>query len=760
MKDTKILIVEDEWIVAKSIKKMLCNFGYNVSYIASSGEEAIKKTEELKPDLILMDIILKGPMDGIEASMKIKSLVNIPVIYLTANADEITLERARISEPYGYILKPFEERDLQISIYMALYKHSMENKLRESEERFRLMADTAPVMIWMTDCEFKYIYLSKPWLVFTGGSLEEEISKEFLQDIHPEDFEKSFEIYRKAFVARDSFRLEYRKKDFSGLYHWFLDTGVPRFTSSGEFIGYIGSATDITERKNIEEEHIKLISSIEQSGESIIIIDINGIIQYVNSGFEKICGYSRDDVYGTHINILQRDKSCIPFYDDLWDSIKDRQDVWSGHIVIKRKNGNLVDMEGTCAPIRNKDGSIINYVSVMHDITEKLKIEKHLRQSQKMEALGTLAGGIAHDFNNVLSGIIGYMELIELGLPEESKYFQYLQKALSGSMRAKDLVGQILTFSRQSEQQFRVINVIPIVKEVIKFIRGTFPKSIDIRQSIKVTSDAITGDPTQIYQVLMNLLTNAFHAIGEEKGLIEISFNDLDLTENDMAKYPGLNPGNYIELSVRDTGCGMEQNILDRIFEPFFTTKKQGEGTGMGLAVVHGIIKSHGGFIFVYSEPLQGSIFQILLPKIESRIKEVKYPVSAIPKGTGRILFVDDDEDMVNLGQELLQTLGYDFISRTASKDALKLFSLNPEAYDLIITDQSMPDMTGIRLTEEVLKIRSDMPVILCTGFRDIPSEEDFRDYGIRDIILKPIRLREIAEKIYNTLNNHRILTS
>jgi len=474
----------------------------------------------------------------------------------------------------------------------------------------------------------------------------------------------------------------------------------------------------------------------------------------------KICGYSRNDVYGYHINILQRDKNYIPFYDDIWDSIKDRHDVWSGHVVIKKKNGNLIDMEGTFAPIRNKEGIIINYVSVMHDITEKLKIEKHLRQAQKMEALGTLAGGIAHDFNNVLSGIIGYMELIELGLPEDSKYYQYLQKALSGSMRAKDLVSQILTFSRQSEQQFRVINVIPIVKEVIKFIRGTFPKSIDIRQNIKVTSDAITGDPTQIYQVLMNLLTNAFHAIGEEKGLIEISLNDLDLIAGDMAKYPGMNPGNYIELSVRDTGCGMEQNILDRIFEPFFTTKKQGEGTGMGLAVVHGIIRSHEGFIFVYSEPLQGSIFQILFPKIESRIKEVKCPVSSIPKGKGRILFIDDDEDMVNLGQELLQTLGYDFISRTASKEALKLFSSNPEDYDLIITDQSMPDMTGIRLTEEVLKIRNDMPVILCTGFRDIPSEEDFKEYGIRDIILKPIRLREIAEKIYNTLYNHNVLTS
>jgi CheY-like chemotaxis protein len=258
----------------------------------------------------------------------------------------------------------------------------------------------------------------------------------------------------------------------------------------------------------------------------------------------------------------------------------------------------------------------------------------------------------------------------------------------------------------------------------------------------------------------MNLLTNAFHAIGEEKGLIEISLNDLDLTVKDMAKYPNVNPGNYIELSVRDTGCGMVQNIVDRIFEPFFTTKKQGEGTGMGLAVVHGIIKSHGGFIFVYSKPLQGSIFQILLPKIENRIKEVKYNVSSIPKGKGRILFVDDDEDIVSLGQELLETLGYDFISRTASKEALEIFTSNPGEYDLIITEQSMPDMTGIKLTEEILKIRSDMPVILCTGFRDITSEEDFKEHGIRDIILKPIRLREIAEKINNILNNNRVLTA
>ena len=597
MKNTKVLVVEDEKIVAADIKNTLQYLGYTVLGIASSGEEAVSKTRELMPELVLMDIKLKGNMDGIESVEKLRDFSSVPVIYLTAYADESTLDRAKITEPFGYILKPFDERELHITIEMALYKHKMECKLKESEKLFRTMADSAPVMIWMAGIDGQCTYFNRPWLDFTGSTFEREKTSIWSELIHPEDVKKAMEIYNTSFDEKKDFRREYRIRRSDGQYRWVLDTGIPRFTEKGDFTGYIGSSIDITDRKEAEKELVRLASGMEQVGESVIITDTKGVIQYVNSAFENLNGYKRDEVKGEKLSLLKNDKHNEDFYEKIRTELQAGR-VWSGRLTNKRKDGSFYEAEGTISPVRGKKGEIINYVSVMSDITEKIKMEKHLRQAQKMDSIGTLAGGIAHDFNNVLAAITGYTQICQLSISPDNKLYKNLEKILKASRRAGDLVKQILTFSRENEEEYSPVSIVSILKEAILFLRATVPASIKISHNINGTSHRIMGNATQIHQVLMNLCTNAYHAIGDDSGLIELEISEVVVEREDSSRFPELSPGPHLKLSVRDTGCGITPEIADRIFDPFFTTKEKGRGTGMGLSVVHGIIKSHGGAIF------------------------------------------------------------------------------------------------------------------------------------------------------------------
>jgi PAS domain S-box-containing protein len=618
MKDIKILIVEDEWIVAKSIKKILEHYGYEVLSIVDTGEDAIKKSRELKPHIILMDIVLKGKIDGIDAAIEIKKQFNIPVIYLTANADENTFERAKISEPFGYIVKPFQERELQICIEIAHYKHKS------------------------------------------------------------------------------------------------------------------------------EMEKLHLATAMEQINESIVITDTNGIIEYVNPAFENTTGYTYKETLEQHNSLDKNDFN----FKDISDKITTGE-IWNNQIKVRKRDGTKITLDSTFAPIKDINNKIINYIGILRDVTEKIKIERHLRNTQKLEALGALAGGIAHDFNNILSVIMGYTELLEQVIPKETEEGIYLEEIFNACEHARELTKQILTFSRRDESELGPIKLIPILKESIKLISNTLPKSIKIIQKINMDYDLLIGDPSQIYQVIMNLIINASHAIGDNEGLIEIILDDIFIEENNIT---GLKAGNYIELSIKDTGCGISQDIIDKIFEPFFTTKNQGEGSGMGLFVVHGIIKKHNGAISVFSEPASGSIFQVLLPKSEEKIMLIKERRHGIPMGQGRILFVDDNEDIIYIQKKLLREIGYDITVRKDGMEALDLFR-KQQNYDLIITNYSMPNMSGIELSKEIFKINPHIPVILCTGYKNKITGDRLNETGIKEIVMKPVLLRELAVIIDKVLH-------
>ncbi len=389
---------------------------------------------------------------------------------------------------------------------------------------------------------------------------------------------------------------------------------------------------------------------------------------------------------------------------------------------------------------------------------ERMGLEEQLRQAQKMEAIGTLAGGIAHDFNNILAGILGYAELASLDIPEGSEAKINLQQSIKSTYRARDLVQQILAFSRQSKQERKPLDIRPIIKEALKLLRASLPSTIEIRQNIEADWGAIEADPTQIHQVLMNLCTNAAHAMSEDGGVLEVSLTKFDMDAGTSGVNSEIEPGPYLKLRVSDTGSGMPPEILSRIFDPYFTTKETGKGTGLGLAVVHGIVKSHRGAITVSSEPGKGTTFDIYFPRgdIIQAPSELER-IEPLPLGgRERVLFVDDEKAIVDIGQKLLERLGYEVVGRTSSVEALELFRAKPESFDLVITDMTMPNMTGDKLARELMGIRPDIPVILCTGFSERITEEKAKLLGIREFVMKPLVMKDLAKSMRRALDRQK----
>ncbi|MFP5214198.1 MAG: response regulator, partial [Acidobacteriota bacterium] len=415
------------------------------------------------------------------------------------------------------------------------------------------------------------------------------------------------------------------------------------------------------------------------------------------------------------------------------------------------ENGRVISTDGEewdvrTVPIRDDSGRVAKVIKAARNVTEQRTMEAQLRQAQKMEAIGTLSGGIAHDFNNILGIMLGYTEMAFMDLSENAPSREHLRQVLASISRARELVKQILTFSRQSEQEKRAISIGPIVKEALKLLRASLPSTIELRQEITGEGN-ILADPTQIHQVMMNLCTNAGHAMRERGGRLEVSLVAVS-QDSDEPSPLGLQPGPYIRLSVKDTGHGIDPAIRHRIFDPFFTTKKLGEGTGLGLSVVHGIVKSHGGAIDVESTPGEGTIFHLFFPTI-APVPSPEAPLaSPLPRGCERILLVDDEQSLVMVLRRMLERLGYQVTAMASSPEVLAVFKVSSEAppFDLVITDMTMPHMTGLDLAREIFRLSPSMKIILCTGFAEAVSREEIEAAGIHGFLTKPVALKDLAE--------------
>lgn len=631
-----------------------------------------------------------------------------------------------------------------------------EESLRESEKRYRELFENSTDFVYTLDLKGNFTNVNKAAEALTGYTKNELIGMNY-NDYTPESthamiFETFNRVFAKAKPVKD-FPLEVIIKDGTKRY---FETCVSPLKKEEKIIGFQGNSRDITERRRTEEalhrekERFKLL--VEESPLGVALINNEGAYQYINPKFSNIFGYTLEDI-----------PTRQQWFKQAYPDERYRKHVIS---VLKQDQGKRSvgesrprAFETTCKdgsektirfrPVTMKSG---DELLIYEDISDTQRLEKQLRQAQKMEAIGTLAGGIAHDFNNILTAILGFTQLATDDLDDRKALFEDLQEVRRAGNRAKDLVRQILAFSRQNEQKKTPVKVKLIAKEALKLIRSSLPATIEIRS--KISSDALVmGDATQIHQVLMNLITNAEYAMRKTGGILEVDLTDVHLDSDFSARYRDIRPGNFLKLTVRDTGAGISSDILEKIFDPFFTTKDEGEGTGLGLSVVHGIIKSLDGAIVVYSEPAKGTEFNVYLPVIEREVTEEQDFEKPFPMGTERILFVDDEQPIRDMSKRLIESLGYRVEVRSNGIEALELFKASPESFDLIITDMTMPNMTGDQLAEQLMSIRPDIPVILCTGFSSRIDEKKSSEMGIRALALKPMVKNDIARIIRTVLD-------
>ncbi len=620
------------------------------------------------------------------------------------------------------------------------------------------MLNSIPDLIFYKDHESKYLGANKAFKEFVefGGK---DIVGCTDSDFFPNEMTEFFRDQDlKTLVSCKSRHTEEMVTSPDGRKVLFDTLKTPYIGPSGDVLGLIGVSRDITNTKETEQ---KLKAIFETVSDGILVIDIeNKKFLLANVAICEMLGYSSSEILQIDIIDIHPEKDISYVLEQLKKQLK-QEIVVASDIPVKRKDGTLfyVDINSSPMPFAGKQCLL----SVFRDITERKmaekerrKLESKLQQAYKMEAIGSLAGGIAHDFNNILAAIFGYTELATIHIDNKEKLQDYLAEVRKAGERAKSLVQQILTFSRKSEQIKHPLQIALIVKEVTKLLRSSLPATIEIRQQIHAKEQTVLADSTQIHQILMNLCTNAHHAMRKTGGILGVLLQEKEIGINDQILGAELAPGRYLELEISDTGMGMNELTREKIFDPYFTTKETGEGTGLGLAVVHGIVKDHQGTILVYSEPGQGTIFRIYLPVVEEKARvEKQQETETITKHeSGHILFVDDEEKILSIASDVFLAYGYQITTHSKPEEALASFAKSPDTFDLLITDMTMPQMTGVELAKKVMTLKPDFPVVLCTGYSELINKESALTLGIKEFISKPVVMSKMVTVIKRILHD------
>jgi PAS domain S-box-containing protein len=681
-----------------------------------------------------------------------RNMGELGVVYgLRANGEEFPIE-ASISrvEIGGRTLLTVIHRDVAQRL-------QSEAALHESEERLRLALKAANQGLYDLNVQSGEAKVSAEYATMLGYDPEtfRETNAKWIERLHPDDRERVAETYR-AYIRGETpvYEVAFRQRTSSGNWVWILSLGkIVAWDGEGRPLRMLGTHTDINERKNAEEalrmSQSRLHSALEAGGMGTWTWDVPRDVFSWDDDAVKICGRARQEMADAAI------ENFMSFVHP-----DDRQHAWDALKNFLVGDGNkfaqefrILTGDGTVRWIacigrlhRDNDGKAGRMVGVCLDITDRKREEDSTIRSQKLEALGTLSGGIAHDFNNILLAIMGNANLAIEDLPAGHPVLESLTEIEKSADRASDLVRQILYFSRPQDLQRKVLPLRPIVEDALKLVRATLPAMIEIRTQFAEDLPKVACDTTQIHQIIVNLATNAAHAIGSKRGLIEFHLDSLSVNADLIKTTPELQVGRYVRLSVIDNGCGMDRQILSRIFDPFFTTKPTGQGTGLGLSVVHGIMKSINGAITVYSQVGDGSTFRLYFPVADTNPVQQPARATAAAKGKGeRILYIDDEEALVALAKRMLKRLGYEVTAFTDVAAALAEFGKRPDDFDAIITDLAMPGMTGFELARELQAIRPDTPILMTSGYIGSEAQENVREIGAYALISKPHTVEELG---------------
>ncbi len=541
-----------------------------------------------------------------------------------------------------------------------------------------------------------------------------------------------------------------------GKEYQIADSAAPIKNAEGEITGVVMVFRDVSEeyriREALKESEYRFRTFYDQAQDAFFLCNPDGEFFDVNKAACKKLGYSRDELLSMGVLSIDQNVTGTSEIALLVEAVK-KGKAFTHETVLKRKDGSTFPVEINSGLLTLEESTYV--LASVRDISERKQLEDKLRQSQKMESIGSLAGGIAHEFNNILGGIIGYAEIAKDDSAGNVPAWESLNAILNLCHRARDVVRQILIFSRKDRPRRRPFQPHCGILEAMKVLRASIPSTIEIRTDIDENSGTVIGDQTQLNQVGMNLCMNAAHAMEDSGGVLEIGLFPVILGSGDAEAYPDLMPGKYVKLTVSDTGTGIDPDIIDRIFDPFFTTKEVGKGTGMGLSVVHGIIQEHGGSITVSSEKGRGTVFTVLLPRVDETVED-DLELESLPGGTENIIIVDDESYMVLTQKKILERLGYTVTALTNSLEVLELFEKDPQQFDLVITDLTMPQLSGDRLASRLIAIRPDIPIILATGYADSVDTDEVLMYGIKGFIPKPCKRHELAVTVRKILDGNK----